>query len=449
MATSDNVRVGVLSLHNSKETKAILNAVEELGHQPEWLRAENTTVSTNGASVDLEPDVDVVANRLLLSNTEQPCEELGLANTVSRIRPTLNEPQATLVAIHKVATASALASEGVQVPDALLALSNERLNQERERFGDEAVYKTAIGTHGGGTWKVDREEPLNVKVGSRYAFLQDLIERDNQRHRDIRVYVVGDNVVGAMYRYAPDHDWRTNVALGGSVEDATDDIPDEVRNIATKAASVIGLDYAGVDIVEGDDGWFVLEVNPTAGFKGLYEATDRSPAPHIAKLAIERVGGEVDDQRVRELAATLDDSTPSCKPRVSRQRASEPVVIGYTEEVVVAGTAGSKTVLAKSDTGATRTSIDTRLAADIGAGPIKSITRVKSGSLKGGKSRPVVDVVVGIGGTQHTVTASIEDRNHMDYPVLLGRDILENYQVDVSRRTEEDAEAEEEELAEE
>ncbi|MFW6376583.1 MAG: RimK family alpha-L-glutamate ligase [archaeon] len=449
MASSDNVRVGVLSLHNSKETKAILNAVEELGHQPEWLRAENTTVSTNGASVDLEPDVDVVANRLLLSNTEQPCEELGLANTVSRIRPTLNEPQATLVAIHKVATASALASEGVRVPDALLALSSERLNQGRDRFGDEAVYKTAIGTHGGGTWKVDREEPLNVKVGNRYAFLQDLIERDDERHRDLRVYVVGDQVVGAMYRYAPDNDWRTNVALGGSVEDATDDLPDEVREIAKKATSVIGLDYAGVDIVEGNDGWFVLEVNPTAGFKGLYDATDRSPAPHIAKLAIEHVGGEVDDQRVRELAATLDDSTPSCKPRVSRHTDAEPVVIGYTEEVVISGTAGSKTVIAKSDTGATRTSIDTRLAADIGAGPIKSITRVKSGSLKGGKSRPVVDVVVGIGGTQHTVTASIEDRSHMDYSVLLGRDILENYQVDVRRRTEEDAEAEEEELAEE
>ncbi|MFQ3294270.1 MAG: RimK family alpha-L-glutamate ligase [Halobacteriales archaeon] len=449
MATSDNVRVGVLSLHNSKETKAILNAVEELGHEPEWLRAENTTVSTQGATVDLEPDVDVVANRLLLSNTEQPCEELGLANTISRIRPTLNKPQATHVAIHKVATASALASEGVQVPDALLALSSDRLNEERDRFGDEAVYKTAIGTHGGGTWKVDREEPLNVKVGNRYAFLQDLIERDDEKHRDLRVYVVGDQVVGAMYRYAPDHDWRTNVALGGSVEDATDDLPEEVREIAKKATSVIGLDYAGVDIVQGNDGWFVLEVNPTAGFKGLYEASERSPAPFIAQLAIERVGGVVDDERVTELSATLDDSTPACKPRVSRRPPGEPVIIGYTEEVVVAGTAGSKTVLAKSDTGATRTSIDTRLAADIGAGPIKSITRVKSGSLKGGKSRPVVDVVVGIGGTQHTVTASVEDRNHMDYPVLLGRDILENYQVDVSRRTEADEEAEEEELTEE
>ncbi len=117
---------------------------------------------------------------------------------------------------------------------------------------------------------------------------------------------------------------------------------------------------------------------------------------------------------------------------------SEPAVIGYTEEVVLAGTSGSKSVLAKSDTGATRTSIDTALAADIGAGPIKSITRVRSGSSKTAKSRPVVDVVVGVGGTQHTVTASVEDRSHMDYPALLGRDILENYQVDVSRRVDGD-----------
>lgn len=45
-----------------------------------------------------------------------------------------------------------------------------------------------------------------------------------------------------------------------------------------------------------------------------------------------------------------------------------------------------------------------------------------------------MDVVVGVGGTQHTVTASIEDRGHMDCPLLLGRDILEHYRVDVRKR---------------
>jgi hypothetical protein len=265
-----------------------------------------------------------------------------------------------------------------------------------------------------------------------------------ERNRDRRMYVVGDRVVGAMDRYAPEGDWRTNVALGGEVEDATDKLTDELKETAIRAASVIGLDYAGVDMVESDDGWYVLEVNPTAGFRGLFRATGRSAAPYIAQLAIERVGGSVDPDRVRELSATLDDSIPACKPRRPRIKSmQEPAVIGYTEEVVVSGTTGSESIVAKSDTGAARTSIDTEVAAAIGAGPIRQMTRVKSGSLKSAKSRPVVDVVIGLGGDRHTVSASVEDRSHMDYPVLLGRDILKNYQVDI-RRSVEDGESSEE-----
>ncbi|RYJ14093.1 ATP-grasp domain-containing protein [Halogeometricum borinquense] len=433
----DSVRVGVLSLHNSKETKAILNAVDDLGHEGVWLRRENTAISIENGEVSVEPEVDIIANRLLLSNTEEPAELLGLASTFQRIRPMLNEPSAVLAAIHKFATAAALANWNIRVPDALLALSNDRLNQDRDRFGDVGVYKSAIGTHGGGTWKVDLTEAVNPKVGNRQAFLQDLIERDDTRHRDLRVYIVDGEIIGAMYRYAPDGDWRTNVALGGDVMNATDEMPEEARETALYAAEVMELDYVGVDLVEGEDGWFVLEVNPTAGFKGLYKATNRSPAPFIAKLAIEQAGGTVEQSRVEDLAATLDDSEPRSKPRVNPSPDGEIPLIGYIEEVVVSGTSGSTQAYAKSDTGATRTSIDTSLAAEIGAGPIKSMTRVKSGSMKSGKARPVVDLVIGIAGTQHTVTASVEDRSHMDYPLLLGRDILQHYRVDVRRRVDE------------
>ncbi|MFB6256517.1 MAG: RimK family alpha-L-glutamate ligase, partial [Haloplanus sp.] len=364
MAADDeeSVRVGVLSLHNSKETKAILNAVEDLGHEPVWLRRENTTVSIENSEVTVDPDVDVVANRLLLSTTSEPAELLGLATTFNRIRPMLNEPDAVLTAIHKFATAATLADWNIRVPDAFLALSNDRLNSGRDRFGDVGVYKTAIGTHGGGTWKVDLTEPVNPRVGNRQAFLQDLVERDEAEHRDLRVYVVGGEIVGAMYRYAPEGDWRTNVALGGDVADATGDLPEPAAETALYTAEVMGLDYAGVDLIEGNDGWFVLEINPTAGFKGLYEATGVSPAPRMAKLAIERAGGAVDEERVRTLAATLDDSTPACKPRITPPEQEDLPVIGYIEDVIVSGTSGSKQVKAKSDTGATRTSIDTGLA---------------------------------------------------------------------------------------
>jgi len=437
MADSADLTVGVLSLHNSKETKAILNAVADLGYGTEWLRAENTAVDIRDGVARLEPDVDVIANRLLLSKDEHPAEGLGLAHTFEQLAPMLNPPSATLTAMHKFATGVALARQGLPVPDALLALSSDRLNADRDRFGQEAVYKTAIGTHGGGAWKVDLEDPVNPQVGSRQAFLQEFLEHDERRHSDLRVYVVGDSIVGAMNRYAPDGEWRTNVALGGAVEDATAGLDEDVATIARRAADVVGLDYAGVDIVEGADGWHVLEVNPTAGFKGLFQATGQSPAPHIAKLAIERAGGDVDDEAVERLAATLDDSRPACMPRPTQTGPTEPVLVGYIEEVVVSGTRGSETVMAKSDTGATRTSIDSRLAAKIGTGPIKDIVTVKSGSVKSGKSRPVVDLVVGVGGTQHTVTASVEDRNHMEYDLLLGRDILEHYLVDINRRADE------------
>jgi len=446
MTHEGSVTVGVLSLHTSKETKAILNAVEELGHDPVWLRSENTSVTIHDGVVTLDPDVDVVANRLLLTGTEQPAEGLGLASIFAHLRPTLNRPAATMVAVHKFATATALANAGLPVPDAVLALSAVTLNEESTGFGPEAVYKTAIGTHGGGTWKVDTaSDDLNPTVGHRQAFLQSLVDNGDEDRSDLRVYVVGDEIVGAMHRYAPEGDWRTNVALGGRVADATDELTDEIRELALKATDIVGLDYAGVDLVEGHDGPVVLEVNPTAGFRGLFKATGRSAAPYIAQLAIERVGGEVDAERVHELSATLDDSTPTSRPRPPAVPArEEPAIVGYTEEVLISGTTGTETVIAKADTGAARTSIDTRVAAAIGAGPIQALTRVKSGSVKAAKSRPVVDVVIGVGGDRHTVSASIEDRGHMDYPVLLGRDILRNYQVDIRRTAEEEQPSSEE-----
>lgn len=104
----------------------------------------------------------------------------------------------------------------------------------------------------------------------------------------------------------------------------------------------------------------------------------------------------------------------------------------------MSGTNGSETVVAKSDTGAARTSIDLALAAKIGAGPIKRRTRVKSRFTQEARARPVVDLMVGVNGNWHTVTASVDDRGHMEYPVLLGRDILSHYHVDVTRHAEEE-----------
>jgi hypothetical protein len=197
---------------------------------------------------------------------------------------------------------------------------------------------------------------------------------------------------------------------------------------------VLGLDAAGVDLMALDGEWHILEVNATAGFRGLFDATGRSVAPYIVQLAVTRAGGTLADDRVTGLAGELDDSVPGCKPPLD-ERGGE--TLGYTSRVRICGTDGVESRLAKSDTGAERSSIDTRLAGQIGAGPLVGTTEVRSATGDGTETRPLVDVELYLDDGWQTVTASVTDRSSMNYPVLLGRDVLADYTLDVSRRVEE------------
>lgn len=434
--TSDStasVRVGVLSFHNSKETKAILNAVRALGHEPVWLREENARSWIEAGSLRFDPDVDVVANRLLTTKAAQPLDDLGIATSYAASRPVLNPPPVVVRAMHKYGAAATLTAAGVPVPDAYIAFTHRTINEGNRLTSEKAVHKSAIGTNGDRMTVVDADDTVSPLIARRRAFLQEFIGTDAERSFDVRAYVVGDRIVAAMKRYAPADEWRTNVAVGGAVEDFTDNLPAEAARLSREAADVLDLDYAGVDLLCRDGAWYVLEVNVTAGFKGLFEATGISPAPHIAGLAIERAGGRVDSDRVAALSTVLDDSVPECKPALNPEP-EELTMIGYTERVTVGAGQRAVDVVAKSDTGARRTSIDFDIAAEIGAGPIVDTVYVKSGSRTGRQKRPLVEIDVKIGDRWQTVTASIENRSHMSYPVLLGRDVLDGYRVDVTKR---------------
>ncbi|MFO8116323.1 MAG: RimK/LysX family protein [Halorubrum sp.] len=431
------VRVGVLSFHNSKETKAILNAVHALGHEPVWLREENARSWIEDENLRFDPDVEVVANRLLTTKAVQPLDELGIATSYAASRPVLNPPAAVVQAMHKYGAAATLTAAGIPVPDAYMAFSHQTINEGNRLTNEKAVHKSAIGTHGDRMAVVGADDAVSPYIARRRAFLQEFIDTGTDRPFDVRAYVVGGRIVAAMKRYAPSDEWRTNVAVGGEVEDFTADLPDEAARLSREAADALGLDYAGVDLLCRDGVWYVLEVNVTAGFKGLFEATGISPAPYIAALAIERGGGRVDSDRVADLAEVLDDSVPACKPSVDPEPEGSATV-GYTERVTVSAGQHAIDAVAKSDTGARRTSIDFDVAAEIGAGPIVDTVLVKSGSRAGRQKRPVVEIDVKIGRQWQTVTASIENRNHMTYPVLLGRDVLDGYHVDVRKREREE-----------
>jgi ribosomal protein S6--L-glutamate ligase len=100
-------------------------------------------------------------------------------------------------------------------------------------------------------------------------YIQRTIEHDG---RDIRVFVVGNRVIGAIERRAPEGDWRTNVSRGGQAHAI--ELCDAYRELALQAARAVGAGYAGVDLLPSRDGQvFVLEVNGIPGWQGLQRAT--------------------------------------------------------------------------------------------------------------------------------------------------------------------------------
>jgi ribosomal protein S6--L-glutamate ligase len=108
------------------------------------------------------------------------------------------------------------------------------------------------------------------------------------RGKDIRAFVVGDRVVAAMRRVAQGQEFRSNVHRGGVAEAV--ELSDEYRETAVRAAQILGLRVAGVDMLEGSDGPQIMEVNSSPGLEGIERCTKLD----IAGAVVEYIAARVD-----------------------------------------------------------------------------------------------------------------------------------------------------------
>ncbi|MEP1741987.1 MAG: 30S ribosomal protein S6--L-glutamate ligase [Kangiellaceae bacterium] len=106
--------------------------------------------------------------------------------------------------------------------------------------------------------------------------------------KDIRAFVIGDRVVAAMRRVAQGQEFRSNVHRGG-VAEAVDLSPEYVET-AVRAAQILGLQVAGVDMLEGKDGPQIMEVNSSPGLEGIETCTGLD----IAGAVVEYIAAQVD-----------------------------------------------------------------------------------------------------------------------------------------------------------
>jgi ribosomal protein S6--L-glutamate ligase len=148
--------------------------------------------------------------------------------------------------------------------------------------GTPVIIKLLQGTQGVGVMIADSKQAVESTLDTLWGLGQNIILQEfiaESRGRDLRAVVVGGELVGAMRRTARQGEFRSNLHRGGAGQAVV--LDDAHRHAAIEAARIIGLDVAGVDILESHDGPRVVEVNSSPGLRGIEKATGIDVAARI------------------------------------------------------------------------------------------------------------------------------------------------------------------------
>lgn len=235
----------------------------------------------------LRGDVDVVVPRIGTNVTEVGCTVVHQFECMGV--PVVNTSAAILDARDKLHSLQILTRAGVDIPRSAIIRSVDDLDEAIDQVGGiPCVLKLLKGTQGIGVMLAESREGLEAMLQAFWSLghivlLQEFIAES--KGKDVRAFVVGDRVVGAMRREAKIGEFRSNIHRGGIGRSVRLSKGDEASVL--EATRALGLQVAGVDFLESDEGPKVIEVNASPGFQGLEEATGKDIAGEIIRYAAE------------------------------------------------------------------------------------------------------------------------------------------------------------------
>lgn len=273
-------------------TSRLVDAAVELGHDVRVVdtlkcslvveRGQPTVVYGD----EVLDDVDVVIPRIGASITNYG---LAVVNQFELMNvPVLNQAGPIGRSRDKLRCLQILARYGVDVPRTVLAHGKDSVAGAADRVGGlPVIVKLLRGTQGIGVMLAHTMAELSTIIDTMWELGQEIMVQEfveESRGRDVRVFVIGDRAVGAIRRRASKRgEFRSNLHRGGVGRSIV--LPPEYARTAVLAAQVVGLEVAGVDLLESDDGPKVMEVNSSPGFEGLERATGLDVAGQIIQHA--------------------------------------------------------------------------------------------------------------------------------------------------------------------
>jgi ribosomal protein S6--L-glutamate ligase len=218
---------------------------------------------------------------------------------------TANTSQGILQSRDKLHSSQILARNRIPTPRTAYVRDMKDIERAIDAVGGlPVVVKVTQGTQGQGVFlRHTLRETGNLVQGllvtGKAVLIQEYIAESHGK--DIRALVVGGKVVASMRRKARGREFRSNYHLNGTVEKV--EISDEYAEVACRAARVLGLNVAGVDLLEGNDGPLVLEVNSSPGLEGIEKASGVNVAGAIIDYVISE--SDFNEVNVDQLLKTI------------------------------------------------------------------------------------------------------------------------------------------------
>jgi len=278
-------------------SRRLVSVLRERNHSVNIISPLDCTLSIDGGVFDIISSGSSIPipNIALLRSTAYT--EFGTTvgrafetylGTHLKIRGTIciNDPEAKFRASNKFLTLQILHNAGIPVPSTFLTWDAANIQWiAGDYLRPPLIVKMNEGTWGMGVELAEDIETARTLVQTagamkRITLAQKFITAAQEQ--DIRVLVVGGQVIGAMRRISGTGNFRSNVHQGGRAECI--DLPQEYADLAVLAASSLELEIAGVDILETETGPLVLEANPSPGLEQIEAVTNLDLATQIVEF---------------------------------------------------------------------------------------------------------------------------------------------------------------------
>ena len=280
---------------------ALLESCKRIGVKGVHLNLLKLEVSLNNISdTGNLHDVDAVIVRDILSSGNE-----GLSFRFDWIKEiekkgilVVNSTEAILNAASKFHTTYLLRKKQVPIPETFLVQDLQSAISVANKSKD-IVIKPLHGFKGHGIFRIHDNEVI-ANDGKKLTIatetlLRDLLEERGCLYmqkfienpgRDIRAFVVGGEVLAAIYRSSTGG-WINNLSQGGTASRCT--LNEDQKELCVKASEAVGTTYAGVDLIEGNETDMVLEVNATPSGAGIYRTWEIYPTDRIIEHVIEKL----------------------------------------------------------------------------------------------------------------------------------------------------------------